>query len=51
MTLPTIETPSIKYVKKASQWVKTYFTIDPNTHKPKQVQEWSAEEPEVTNEQ
>lgn len=43
MNLPTIEQPRIKYVKKASQWVKTYFTFEGK--EPKQIQEWSLEKP------
>lgn len=43
MSLPTIDNPKIKFVKKASQWVKTYFTFDGKD--PKQIQEWSKEKP------
>lgn len=39
MPKPTKNTPRIKYVKKASQWVKTYFEGD------KQIQEWSGDKP------
>lgn len=44
MPIPTKENPSIVYVKKASQWVKTYFTDD-GKGKFKQIQEWSQEKP------
>lgn len=42
--LPTIDQPKIKYVKKARQWVKTYFTFA-DSKAPKQVQEWSEAKP------
>ena len=45
MNLPTPKNPRIKYVSKARMWVKTYFEFDQTTHKPKQVQEWSIDEP------
>lgn len=44
MPLPTIDKPKIKFVKKAMQWVKTYFELD-GKGQPKQIQEWSADRP------
>jgi hypothetical protein len=46
MSLPTINNPRIKFVKKASRWVKTYFTFDVKGL-PKQVQEWFDTEAEA----
>lgn len=40
MPKPTKDNPRITYVKKASQWVKTYFDDSG-----KQVQEWSDTKP------
>jgi hypothetical protein len=40
INLPTKDNPKIKYVKKARQWVKTYFVEG------KMIQEWSDEKPE-----
>lgn len=37
---PTKANPKIKFVKKARQWVKTYFDEKGN-----QIQEWSEEMP------
>lgn len=44
MPLPTANNPKIKYVKKAQQWVKTFFTFD-RLGKPTQHQEWSDTKP------
>lgn len=46
MALPTKDNPKIKYVKKASQWVKTYFEFNERNGQWTQIQEWSQEKPE-----
>jgi hypothetical protein len=48
MPLPTKDNPKIKYVKKASQWVTTYYSEPTEQNKVrKMVQEWTSEQPNV----